>query len=161
MPGSALASEFVQRPGFDPVRALASSRWSALWSAIRQLREEGTDDAQLSDLVALAEVERAVLNRGFHHAEWCDDQSPGRHDRGSFADYVIGVSRGRGDPAPSAKAEAWAKEEDGAESAGVRLLADSEDDASGTAGWFTPGAARALAAQLVEAADLLESRRRR
>ncbi|WP_275294324.1 hypothetical protein [Amycolatopsis sp. La24] len=159
MTDSAVASDFVQRPGFDPVRAAASSRSSALGAAVRQLKATGATRAHISDLVVLADAEKKELDRVFRHPDWCNYQRPGtRHNCGAGADYVIGVPRLAGDPTPSAVAEAWANEEDGAESVSVHLFADSEDDASGASGWFTPDAARALAAQLIAAADLLERR---
>ncbi|WP_370935901.1 hypothetical protein [Amycolatopsis sp. cg13] len=162
MADQTLASGFVQRTGYDPVRAAATVRWSDLGAEIRRMDKAGAVDHELrAALAKLADATSAELDRVFVHADWCEDQTYGtRHNCTSCPDYVIGVPRLAGRPVPSATARAWANEEDGAKSVCVHMLTDSEDDGSYAEGWFTPDVARALAAQLIEAADLVDRRRR-
>ncbi|MGK4593730.1 hypothetical protein [Amycolatopsis sp. w19] len=74
---------------------------------------------------------------------------------GGDAPYIDGMhGLLAGDPVPTVSACAWAREEDGLQSVSIHLLSDG--DADGGEGWFSADAARALAAQLNAAADLID-----
>jgi hypothetical protein len=88
---------------------------------------------------------------------WCDAKTAS-HNCATDAAYLPGIVRVVGstaDAPPIISACAWANEEDRGLSVNVNFLADGGEGTE-VEGWFDPATARALAAQLLEAADLVD-----
>ncbi|MEV6879568.1 hypothetical protein [Amycolatopsis sp. NPDC051128] len=135
----------------------ASRRASAFGAALRAMRA-AHDDASIrpDNVAAIEEAYRAAsteADRLFQHAAWCDRPDTDTHCCMAHTEYIEGVPRMPGDAPANASATAWANEEDAAQSVCLSVE-DGEGDSQD--GWFSADAARALAAQLTAAADLID-----
>lgn len=143
-------------------RSSASQRASGFGAALRALRAAPESAKVRPEQLAILETEyRSACYEAdalFEHAPWCSSpgDKPAAHNCVSGdAPYIDGMhGLLAGDPVPTVSACAWAREEDGLQSVSIHLLSDG--DADGGEGWFSADAARALAAQLNAAADLID-----
>ncbi|MEV8610084.1 hypothetical protein AB0383_19530 [Amycolatopsis sp. NPDC051373] len=103
------------------------------------------------------EVASAAFDELFSHAPFCaDPDTDGSHNCvGGDESYIDGVPRTDGDPVPRISAVAWSNEENGGLSICLHLVPDEDTD-DGSEGWFSAAGARQLAANLIEAAELVE-----
>lgn len=139
-------------------RAAAYRRAEALSAALRAMQNAPESVCILPGDLAAIEAECRVAcdaaDALFEHAAWCDSPDvDGGHNCMALSQYIDGVSRVPGAEPSSASAVAWANEEDGVQAI---CLSVQDDEGDSQDGWFSAEAARALAAQLLAAADLID-----
>jgi hypothetical protein len=119
---------------------------------VEQTVESTTTSAALAEIFDATDI-------NFRHAVFCNATEMGAHNCAVDTPYLPGIVRVEGataDAPPIISACAWANEEDRALSVSVHFLAEGGEGAE-VEGWFDPATARAFAAQLIAAADLVES----
>lgn len=142
-------------------RRAASERVSLLGAALRAMQaapeSARVTGQQLAAISTECEAASDAFDALFAHASFCTapDRDGSHNCTAEGGVYIEGVSRLPGDPVPKVSAVGWANEEDGVLTVCLHLVPDEDTD-DGSEGWFSAVGARQLAAQLIEAADLVD-----